>query len=198
MYVSFFIMFGLIALAKPLFYVLFGEKWLPSVPIFQALCLAYAISPMHVINHNILKVKGRSGLFLRTEIIKYIIFTPLLILGIIYGLNFLVGGIVFFYWIGFFINALYSKHLIDYSIVSQCKDFMPLIFLLGIPAILVFGFGLVLHFHPFVMLILQGCGYILLSFGISELLKLTGFIEIREILKNKITINNIVKTLKNK
>ena len=197
MYVSFVIMFGLAAMAHPLFYVLFGEKWLPSVPLFQALCLAYAISPMHVINHNILKVKGRSDLFLKTEIIKYILFTPLLILGIIYGLKVLMAGIVFFYWIGFFINALYSKRLISYSIGAQCKDFLPLILLLGIPALFIFGLGLVVTLKPFVLLLIQAVIYILVSLGISVFFKLSGFLEIKEILKNKITVNNMVKTLKN-
>ena len=197
MYVSFVIMFGLAAIAHPLFKVLFGEKWLPSVPIFQALCLAYAISPMHVINHNILKVKGRSDLFLKTEIIKYILFTPLLILGIIYGLKVLVAGIVFFYWMGFFINALYAKRLINYSIASQCKDFFPLIILLGIPAAIIFGIGLVLPVRAFPMLIIQSVVYTLVAGGISQLFKLAGFLEILEILRNKITVNNMVKTFKN-
>ena len=196
MYVSFVIMFGLVAMANPLFQVLFGEKWLPSVPIFQALCLAYVISPMHVINHNILKVKGRSDLFLKTEIIKYIIFTPLLILGIIYGLKVLVAGIVVFYWIGFLINALYSKRLIDYSIWAQFKDFFPLIFLMSIPAILIFGLGVILPLKAFPLLVIQMFVYTLVAGGISVVFKLAGFTEILEILRNKITVSNMVKTFK--
>jgi teichuronic acid exporter len=197
MYVSFIIMFGLAAIAHPLFSVLFGDKWLPSVPIFQFLCLAYAIAPMHAINHNILKVKGRSDLFLKTEILKYILFTPILIAGIIYGLKILVAGIVLFYWMGFFINALYSKKLINYSIVSQCRDFFPLIIILGVPAFVVLAIGLVLPVSTFLLLLIQITVYTLLTVGVSVLLKVAGFLGIVEILRNKFTVNNIVKTLKN-
>jgi len=197
MYVSFIIMFGLAAVAHPLFYVLFGEKWLPSVPIFQALCLAYSITPMHIINQNILKVKGRSDLFLRTEIIKYILFTPIIILGIMYGLKVLVGGIVLFYWMGYFINALYAKKLINYSIFAQFKDFFPLVLIMGIPALLVFGISFVFPLKPWPLLFFQSFVYILITGGISILFKLAGFLEISEIFRNKFTFSNVVKTFKN-
>ncbi|MEI8046633.1 MAG: lipopolysaccharide biosynthesis protein [Bacteroidota bacterium] len=195
MYLSFIIMFGLAAVAQPLFSVLFGPKWLPSVPIFQALCLAYAISPMHVINHNIMKVKGRSDLFLRTEIIKYIVFTPLLFLGIIYGLKVLVAGIVLFYWLGFFINALYAKQLIGYSIKAQFTDFLPVMILFAIPALLVWGLGFLIHTGAFPLLILQSACFILISLAVSILFKIRAFFEIKEILLGKFTINNFIKTI---
>ena len=197
MYVSFIIMFGLAAIASPLFLVLFGEKWLPSVPIFQALCLAYAISPMQVINHNIFKVKGRTDLFLKTEIMKYVFFAPVLILGIYYGLTILVVGIILFYWIGFFINALYSKRLIGYSFYAQFRDFLPLLLLLGLPAIFSFGIGLMLNVNSFLLLAIQTFTYLVITLGLSAILKVSGLLEITEILKNKFTIYNVVKTFKN-
>jgi len=120
-----------------------------------------------------------------------------LILGIIYGLRVLVAGIVVFYWIGFFINALYSKKLINYSIGAQCKDFFPLIFLLGIPAALIFGLGVVLPLKAFPLLAIQMVIYTLVAGGISIVFKLAGFLEILEILRNKITVSNMVKTFKN-
>jgi teichuronic acid exporter len=195
MFLSFVIMFGLAAVAHSLFYVLFGAKWLPSVPVFQALCLAYAITPMHVINHNILKVKGRSDLFLRTEIIKYIVFTPILFLGVIYGLNVLVGGIVVFYWMGFFINAMYAKKMIGYSTVSQFKDFFPVLVLFAIPAILVWVLGLVIPMSPFPLLLIQSVVFAGLSLLISIVFKVSAFFEIKEILINKFTVNNFLKTI---
>ena len=107
-----------------------------------------------------------------------------------------MAGIVIFYWIGFFINALYSKRLINYSIVAQCKDFIPLIFLLSIPAALIFGLGVVLQVRSFLLLVIQMIVYILVVGGISILFKLAGFLEILEILRNKITVSNMVKTFK--
>lgn len=195
MYISFIIMFGLAAIAQPLFSVLFGEKWMPAVPIFQALCMAYVISPMHVINHNIMKVKGRSDLFLRTEIIKYIFFTPILILGIVYGLKVLVAGIVLFYWMGFFINALYSKRLIGYSFLSQCKDILPDMITFALPALLVWWLGQSLKIGNFPLLLIQSAIFVAVSVTLSIVFKIPAFFEIKKILINKFTINNLLKTI---
>ena len=196
MYVSFMVMFGLASLAHPLFLVLFGEKWVPSVPIFQALCLAYAITPMQVINHNIFKVKGRTDLFLRTEIMKYVSFAPLLVLGVFYGLTVLVIGIILFYWIGFFINAMYARRLINYSFFAQCRDFFPIIILMGIPALFVLGIGIVCPIRAFPLLVIDAFVYLIITVGLSFIFKITALFEITEILKNKFTFNNIVKTFK--
>ena len=67
------IMLILIVVAKEGFVFLFGEKWLPAVPYFQILATASIIRPISSYNLNILKVKGRSDLFLKVEIIKKII-----------------------------------------------------------------------------------------------------------------------------
>lgn len=64
------ILFGLIALAKPLVLVLLGEKWLPAVPLLQVLCIGSFFDPLTHINLNILYVKGRTDLVLRLELIK--------------------------------------------------------------------------------------------------------------------------------
>ncbi len=194
MYISFLVMFGLAAVAKPLFLVVFGEKWLSSVPFFQALCLAYVISPMHIVNHNIMKVKGRSDLFMKTELIKYLIFTPVIICGIFYGLEVLVAGIILFYWIGFYINAMYSNKLIGYSVFAQTRDFLPVMFLTGIPALCVFALEFILPLPMLPLLLIQSvlfCGSMIL---LSVLFKITAFYEILEILKNKITLQNMIKT----
>lgn len=195
MYISFFVMFGLAAVAEPLFFVLFGEKWLPAVPFFQTLCLAYSITPMHIINHNIMKVKGRSDLFLKTELIKYLMFIPFLYLGITFGINVLVAGIVVLYWIGFVINALYSGKLIEYSISGQFLDFFPMLLLFAIPAALVYFMGRFLEMGNFSLLIIQSTVYLSVSVLLSVILKITAYLEIKEILLNKFTINNLVNTI---
>jgi O-antigen/teichoic acid export membrane protein len=195
MYISFFVMFGLAAVAEPLFFVLFGEKWLPAVPFFQTLCLAYSITPMHIINHNIMKVKGRSDLFLKTELIKYLLFIPFLYLGITFGINVLVAGIVVLYWIGFVINALYSGKLIEYSISGQFLDFFPMLLLFAIPAALVYFMGRFLEMGNFSLLIIQSTVYLSVSVLLSVILKITAYLEIKEILLNKFTINNLVNTI---
>jgi teichuronic acid exporter len=195
MFISFIVMFGLAAIARPLFITVLGEKWLPSVPIFQALCIAYAISPMHVINQNIMKIKGRSDLFLKTEIIKYLVFTPLLVVGAIYGIVVLIAGIIFFYWIGFLINALYSRKLIGYSMAGQSADFLPVMAIAFFPAIVTWGMGMFLPLSNILILGIQVTVYAGLIIILSMLSKLPAFFELLEILKGKLTVSNFIKIL---
>ncbi|HAM09058.1 MAG: hypothetical protein A2X05_10845 [Bacteroidetes bacterium GWE2_41_25] len=194
MYVSFVVMFGLAAIAEPLIGVILGEKWLPSVMIFQALCIAYSISPMHVINQNIMKVKGRTDLFLRTEIAKYLIFTPLLILGAVFGITILIAGIVLFYWTGFIVGALYSKRLIGYPVFRQFLDFLPLSGVAFVPAIITWSIGIVFTISPVILLIIQFITYPCLVVALSYIFRVPAFFEIKDILTNKLTVANFLKT----
>ena len=195
MYISFVVMFGLAAVAKPLFAIVLGEKWLPSVVMFQALCIAYAISPMHIINQNIMKIKGRSDLFLKTEIIKYAVFTPLLIFGALFGITILIAGIVFFYWIGFLINAIYSRRLIGYSMVDQSLDFLPVMGIALFPAIITWSLGSFLSVDNIILLPLQIILYPGLVVLLSVLFRIPAFYELLMILKDKFTIANFIKTI---
>jgi O-antigen/teichoic acid export membrane protein len=195
MYISFVIMFGLAAVAKPLFVILLGSKWLPSVIIFQALCIAYAISPMHIININIMKIKGRSDLFLRTEIIKYLMFTPALVLGAIYGLTVLIAGIIFFYWVGYMVNGMYAKRLIGYSFIDQALDFLPVFGIAFVPAVLTWSLGGLFSFNNILLLLIQVILYPVLVVLLSVSMKLPAFYEIKQILSDKLTVANFLKTL---
>jgi O-antigen/teichoic acid export membrane protein len=194
MYLSCIVMFGLTAVAKPLFFILFGEKWLHSVPIFQALCLAYVISPMHAINHNIMKVKGRADLFRKTEIIKYLLFTPIFFLGVFYGLKVLIAGIIIFYWMGFIVNAMYSKKLINYSIWSQLRDFLPEMIIIGALAILIFSIGILWNLNNITLLLIQGILYLILLIFLSKVFKFSSYQELLEIANNKINLKNLEKS----
>src|SRR5690606_7775834 len=52
------LMLILALVATPLFTIVFGDKWLPSVPYFQILCIASIFLPFSRYNLTILKVKG--------------------------------------------------------------------------------------------------------------------------------------------
>lgn len=196
MYVSFFVMFGLVATAVPLFTLLFGAKWHASIKFFQILCVAYSISPLLIINMNVMKIKGRSDLFLRTEIIKYAAFVPIIIIGIIYGLTVLIVGIVIFYWGSFFISAMYTKRLINYSMTEQFADCISSLALCLPPAIIILLLG---HFFPFntlIILFLQGFLYLSVVLMFSILFKFPAYLEIKQIAIRKFNYTNYIKNLK--
>lgn len=128
---SFTLMLFMIAIADSIIPLLLGNKWIMIVPYFKILCIGYMAPILHTYNQVILNVKGRSDYFLYTEIFKYLLFIPVLLLGIKFGIYGFLIGFSIHYWVGFLVNAIYSKRLIDYSLVEQIIDFIkPLLFAL--------------------------------------------------------------------
>ncbi|WP_129714872.1 lipopolysaccharide biosynthesis protein [Pedobacter sp. SYP-B3415] len=112
-------------IAEPLLVLLLTEKWLPAVPYFQILALAGIMYPLHAYNLNILKVKGRSDLILRLEVIKKLVSVG----GIAVALPFGIYGLLFFQlafsFLGYGINSMYSGRLIGYPAKEQIADMLP-------------------------------------------------------------------------
>lgn len=112
----------LVVTGKELFIFLFGDKWLPAVPYFQILAFASVVKPLTTYNLNILKVKGRSDLFLKLEVYKKIIGVIAIILAIPYGIMGLVISFTIVYYLMNFLNMIISGKLINYSIWEQIGD----------------------------------------------------------------------------
>lgn len=125
------VMLILILVAKEGFVFLFGEKWLPSVPYFQVLAIASIIRPISSYNLNILKVKGRSDLFLKVEVIKKIIGIIAILSGLPFGIMGLVISLTCVSFLFTIINMIYCGRLIDYPILEQIKDISKL-FIIGL------------------------------------------------------------------
>jgi teichuronic acid exporter len=117
------------ALGEPLFRFLFTEKWVPAVPYFQILCWAGILYPIHAYNLNILKVKGRSDLFLKLEIIKKIMVVVIITMSIPYGIYGLLYGGIITSVLAFFINTYYSGKFINYTSWHQIIDVLPTLIL---------------------------------------------------------------------
>lgn len=114
-------------LAEPLFRFLLTEKWLPAVPYFQILCYVGVMYPLHSYNLNILKVKGRSDLFLKLEIIKKILITIGLFVAVPFGISGLLWMQVVLSSLSYLINTYYSGKLIGYTAWDQIKDISPIL-----------------------------------------------------------------------
>ena len=121
-FVLFPIMTILGATARPMVKVILTDKWLPCVPLLQILCFIGACYPLHAINLDILKVKGRSDLFLKLEVIKQILNLSMIIICYRFGVLFLLWGLVVLNCICYYLNAFYSKEIIGYGIISQLRD----------------------------------------------------------------------------
>jgi len=125
------VMMVLIVTGKELFLVLFGEKWLPAVPYFQILSIASIIGPLSTYNLNILKVKGRSDLFLKLELIKKGVGFLAVFLAVPFGMTVLVVSYMAVSHASTFVNMIYAGKLINYPFLEQLKDSSKL-YLIGL------------------------------------------------------------------
>lgn len=131
MFITLPIMLSLILVAEEGFRFVFGEQWLPAVPYFQILALASIVRPVSAYNLNILKVKGRSDLFLMVEVTKKILGLIFLAGGFLFGIMGLVTSLVIFSFISYVMNMSFSGKLINYSVLEQLKNTSTM-FIIGI------------------------------------------------------------------
>jgi len=114
-------------IAGPVFELLLSAKWQAAVPYFQLLCIATILLPLHSINLNILKVKGRSDLFLYLEVIKKAINALMLLVTYRYGVHAIIVGQIATSLINYIPNSYFSSTLLGYGLEEQLKDFAPVL-----------------------------------------------------------------------
>lgn len=180
MLVTFVLMLGLVAIAKPLVFSLIGEHWLPCVPFLQIISLQMMLYPLHSLNLNMLQVQGRSDLFLKLEIIKKFIAIGPLLLGIFVNINWMLGGSVITGFISYYLNAYYSGLFLNYSIKEQVKDILPGFGVAVAMAVPVFAMSY-LPMNPFILLPLQILAGAVITIGICEGTKLPEYLELKGI-----------------
>src|SRR5690606_4089777 len=125
-------------LGEPLFRFLYTEKWLPAVPYFQILCVGGILYPIHSYNLQILNVKGKSGLFLKLEIIKKVLLSFVILISFQYGIFGLLYGSVIVSVLSFFVNSHYSGKFIDYPAWEQIKELSPVLLLAMLSGMVVY------------------------------------------------------------
>lgn len=129
-------MLALILIADPLFEVLFGSKWSGAVPYFKILCIASVFLPLGLYNLNILKVKGRSDLFLKIELVKKFIGIVTLFACLPFGINAIVWGLCITNICFAYLNGYYSGKFLNYSLFSQVRDSFYIVLIAIIPFII--------------------------------------------------------------
>lgn len=151
-YVIFPAMIGMALTAEPLILTLVGESWRQTIPFLQLLCVSGALYHLHSINLNVLKVVGRSDLFLRLEVIKKVNITVAIVIGLQFGLWGLLIGHVVSSYVALFINMYYTRQFIDYSIPEQLRDIVGVL-LFSVPmAVAVWVAGMIVSDMPAVEL----------------------------------------------
>jgi teichuronic acid exporter len=176
------------ALGEPLFRLLFTEKWLPAVPYFQILCWAGILYPIHAYNLNILKVKGRSDLFLKLEVIKKTMIVLVIAASISFGIYGLLYSGIISSVLAFFINTYYSGKFINYTSWHQILDIVPTLVLASISSLTVFYIDFWMSdylFSDFIRLLIGATSGVLLFLSLSIVFRLPALKELNTIIKKR-------------
>jgi O-antigen/teichoic acid export membrane protein len=185
MIITFILMLGLAAIAKPLIFLLVGEKWNPAVIYLQLLCFVGIFYPLHALNLNMLQVQGRSSLFLRLEIIKKCLSLPIIVLGMLWGIKVMIIGMIVNTAIAYYINSYWSGKLLGYSFTEQIKDIFPSFAVAFSMGFILFLESMFILIHPLTLLIIQFITGILFVISIGEIVKLKDYLYLKEILRRK-------------
>lgn len=128
-YLTFPMLAILLLTAKPIFVLLYSERWLNSIPYFQVLCLAGMGICLSGVNQQPIAAIGKSKLMFSWTIIKRGIGIMVMVAGLLlFGIYGLLFGLVFNTWFAYGVNiGLVSKY-IGYKWSKQVVDLLPTAF----------------------------------------------------------------------
>lgn len=117
----------LCAMAKPLILVLLGSKWEGTINLLQILSFGMMADGVIVSNLNLIRVKGRSDVILKLEIIKKSIAFTILTISILLDsiVAICIGQAIYGGIIALYLNTLYTKKLFNYGFKEQFKEYSP-------------------------------------------------------------------------
>jgi O-antigen/teichoic acid export membrane protein len=115
----------LCALAKPIVLLTLTDKWSAAIVFLHAFAFSCAFDHLNTINLNLLKVKGRSDLYFRLEVIKKIIGVAILFIAMPFGVLAICLSKLVYNQIAVFINTYYTGKLFHLGYLQQMKDVLP-------------------------------------------------------------------------
>lgn len=184
MFITAVAMFSLGAVSEPLIYCMIGPKWHEASTYLPFICISSSLYPLHAINLNMLKVQGRSDLFLGLDIIKRVISLAPLFVGAFVGIMPMLWVNIFVGIIGYFLNSYYSGRMLGYSSWMQLRDIAPSLAVATVTALSVY-FLKFLPLNYWVVLPLQIVLGILVFFGLCKIIRMEELEEIKTIVMNK-------------
>ena len=174
-------MMGLAFIGEPFIRLVLTEKWLPCLPYMRIFCVTFMFYPIHTANLNAIKALGRSDLFLILEIAKKTVGFAAVLITMNISVKAMAYSLLVTSLLNQIINSWPNRKLLGYGYIEQLKDIVPGILLSVIMGICIMPLKL-LGFNNLLTILLQlVCGMFIYMAG-SYLLKLEGFMTIKQIL----------------
>lgn len=165
----------LAALVNNLFTLLLPATWFDAALFLQLMCFASLMNPLHAINLNILKVKGRSDLVFYLGVIKKTTAILIFFFTYQYGIEAIILGQIINSLLSYIPNSYYSRRLIGYKVSEQVADFLPTMLLAGLVGLCAWLVQAILNWYVWVELFVIGSGAVALYLTVAWLFNLSAF-----------------------
>ncbi len=177
---------GMAAVAHDLFAVLLGEQWMPTVPLFEVLCLAGLFAPSTMIAYNVLKVKADGRTIIRLEVLKKGMMTLLLALSIPRSVEAVVWALVVSAAFDRLVNGSVALRLSGLSFRRLERSLLPVAAVTAVMYGVVRCVPLLLPEATFVRLATEIIVGVAVYVGLSLLFRLEAFREIAAMLRRQL------------
>lgn len=165
-FITFPLMFILLLCAKPIFIVLYSERWLDSVPYFQVLCLAGLAYCLQSVNYQSISAIGKSKTLFVWTLVKRIMGIAFVVVGLLaVGMKGLLVGMVINTWFSYAVNIGMVSKYIGYKWWNQIKDIMPVMIVSIVAALVSYGVSMLLNLSMYVDGVVKVCVYAIVYLG---------------------------------
>lgn len=137
-YVIFPLMIGLAVLSKPFIMVILSPKWEEAATYLFITSLALMWNHIMFLNWQLLSVKGRTDLSLKSEIIKKIFSVLILVCSIPFGVTTMCWGQVFYSFLDMAIIILFLRPIIGIGYMDEIRVLFPSLAISLIMGILIY------------------------------------------------------------
>lgn len=160
------LMMLMIVIAKPIFTLLFTEKWNHSVPFFQALCVMGLVFTAYEYNQNILLSAGKANLHFALRVVQCVIGIILINVGLYWGIWGFVAGFVISGYVIYIVVAFFVKRVMNYGLLQQVRDIALAFMVSLLAAVATFSISLLeLGWHYVLVMLIQ-----IITFGVIYIL----------------------------
>ena len=175
-YITFPLLFILLLCAKPIFLLLYSERWLQSVPYFQVLCVAGLAYSLQSVNNQAIAAVGKSKAMFGWTIVKRMIGLGLIVGGLAwFGMKGLLAGVVVGTWFAYIVNICLVSKYIGYKWSEQLLNIMPVALSSIISALIAYGISAFLKLPLYTDGVVKLVVFTIVYIGWSLLFKLESY-----------------------
>ena len=123
------LVFFLIGISDFIFYYIFGEKWLPSSPLFKLFMILTLAFPMKTVNANIIKLVGKSNIYRNLTLLRTGLQTTALLICAPISINIILIGQIIAAFLSVSIDMYVCGKQIQWNVTQQYKEWIKIIWI---------------------------------------------------------------------